>query len=401
MSRKKLITRGLLFTTITALAVSGGYLEWHPNAGAAAKTAATMQQVVVPVTVQTLNPQKLRVWSEFSGRLNAVDYAEIRPEVSGRIIEVRFKDGQTVHAGDVLYVIDPRPFEAAHAKAEADLASARNNADYAQVELARAETLVKTQAIAQRIYDQDANQKRVADANELAAEAQLKQAQVDLDHAYVKAPISGRLSRAEITIGNVVQSGSNAPVLTSIVSNDGIYADFDVDEQTYMQSIRTGADTAEKEHRVPVEMTVQGDNGTSYRGTIYSFDNRISTSSGTIRARAKFDNKDSKLVPGMFVGVRLGSADERDVLTVSDRAIGQDQSKSFVLVVGSDSKVAYREVTLGHAAAGNRMVLGGLKAGERVIVDGIQHVQPGMTVAPREDVAEPVGSLRQSPSKAG
>ena len=398
MSARKL-TRALLFGTITAAAVFGGYLELYPHASA--KPVMAAEQVAVPVTVQTLNPQMIRVWSKFSGRLAAVDFAEIRPEVSGRITEVRFRDSETVRAGEILFVIDPRPFEATLAKAEANLQSARNNADYAQIELDRAALLIKSNAIAQRDYDVRANAQRVAAAAVLSAEADLKQAQVDLDHAYVKAPITGRLSRAEITVGNVVQAGTNAPVLTSIVSNDGIYADFDVDEQTYLRSVRGDADTAEKEHRVPVELTLQGDDSSSYHGTIYSFDNRISTSSGTIRARARFDNRDGKLMPGMFVAVKLGSAAEQDVMTVADRAIGHDQNKIFAFVVGSDSKVAYREITLGPDVGGRHIVLTGLQPGERVIVDGIQHVQPGMPVAPTEDSqARPV-SGRPSTSKAG
>lgn len=396
MSNKNLLTRSLLFGAVAAAVVFGGYLEWYPHA--AAKPAMTAEQMVVPVTVQTLKAQKLRVWSEFSGSLTAVDYAEVRPEVSGRITEVRIRDGQTVHAGDVLYVIDPRPFQAAVAKAEANLESGRNTADRAQIELTRATTLIKSQAIAQRIYDDDLNSKRVADASVLGSEADLKSAQVDLDHAYIKAPISGRLGRVEVTLGNVVQSGPNAPMLTSIVSNDGIYADFDVDEQTYLQNVHMGSGAAEKDHTIPVQVTVRGDEQTAYKGTIYSFDNKISNTTGTIRARAKLDNRDGRLVPGMFVTVRLGSAEEMDELTVPDRAIGYDQNKVFVLVAGADNKVAYREITLGHAANGRHVVLSGLKPGDRVIVDGIQHVQPGMEVAPQEHSSAPTSDSPQSVS---
>lgn len=397
----KSVKSWLLAGSVAVVAVSTVFVVQRTSPAATAQPAIAMQQPAIPVTVHTLVAQKLRLWSEFSGRLAAVDYAEIRPEVSGRITEVRIHDGQTVRAGDVIFVIDPRPFEANLARAEANLATAHNNADYAQIELARATALTKSQAIAQRIYDQDANQKRVADAAVLAAEAERKQAQIDLDHAYVKAPITGRVSRAEITIGNVVQAGTNAPVLTSIVSNDGIYADFDVDEQTYLQSERSGADTLQKEQKVPVQLNLQGDNSKSYKGTIYSFDNRISTSSGTIRARAKFDNRDGTLIPGMFVVVKLGSADEREVLTIADRAIGHDQNKTVLLVAGSDNKVQFREVVLGRQIGGRHVVLSGVRAGERVIVDGIQHVQPGMTVAPKEDVAAPVSDIQSTHAKAG
>jgi multidrug efflux system membrane fusion protein len=378
----------LLFSTIAVIAVSGATFAVHEFSPASAQPAAAAAPPAVPVSVRTLEPQNLRVWSEFSGRLAAVDFAEVRPEVSGRITEVRFRDGHMVKAGDVLFVIDPRPYEAALAKAEANLASARNNADYAQLEFDRAAMLIKSQAIAQRIYDERSNSKRVADAAVLAAEAELKQARVDIDHAYVKAPISGRLSRAEITLGNLVQSGQNAPVLTSVVSNDGIYADFDVDEQTYLQNVHPDANSQDKENKIPVEMTVQGDSESVYRGTIYTFDNRINTTTGTIRARAKFDNKDGKLVPGMFISVKLGSGSKGDLLVIPDRAVGSDQNKKFVFVVSEDNKVAYREVALGRNVGGQRIVLTGLKPGERVIVDGIQHVQPDAKVDPKEDVPD-------------
>jgi multidrug efflux system membrane fusion protein len=379
----------LLLSAVAFMAVSGVTLAVHEFSPASAQPAAATPPPAVPVNVRTLAPQNLRVWSEFSGRLTAVDFAEVRPEVSGRLTEVRFHDGQTVKAGDILFVIDPRPFEAALAKAEANLVSAKNNADYAQIEFDRAAMLIKSQAIAQRIYDERTNSKRVADAAVLAADAEVKQARIDIDHAYVKAPISGRLSRAEITLGNLVQSGQNAPVLTSIVSNDGIYADFDVDEQTYLQSVHPDADNQDKEHRIPVQLTLQGDDKTHYAGTIYTFDNRLNTATGTIRARAKFDNKDGKLVPGMFVTVKLGSGSKSDVLVVPDRAVGNDQNKKFVFVVGEDNKVAYREVALGRDIGGQRIVLTGLNPGDRVVVDGIQHVQPDAKVDPKEDVPDP------------
>jgi multidrug efflux system membrane fusion protein len=370
------------------MAVSAGFLGFHQFSGASAQPKQATEIPVTPVSVETVAPTETRVWSEFSGRLNAVDYAEIRPEVSGRITEVRFKDGQIVRAGQILFVIDPRPFEAALAKAEANLASAHTNAEFAQTELDRATVLVKSNAIAQRIFDERANGKRVADAAVQAAEAELMQAKVDIDYAYVKAPITGRVSRPEITLGNLVQSGPNAPVLTSIVSNDGIYADFDVDEQTYLATVRSDADSAEKEHRFPVQMTVQGQSGRPYKGTIYSFDNRISTSSGTIRARARFDNSDGSLVPGMFVSVKLGSSMKSNTLLIPELAVGSDQSKKFVFVVGGDSKAAYREVALGQQVGTKRIVISGLHSGERIIVDGLQHVAPDMAVKPTERTAQ-------------
>jgi len=374
----KLLKRRLFFGA-AALLIAGklGLTAYH----AVADVASPPPAAPVPVTVASVLPRHMRLWSEFSGRLAAVDSAEIRPQVNGRITEIRFKDGQQVHAGDILFVIDPRLYEAAVAKAEADLATSRTNANLARVELDRAKRLIDQQAIAHDYYDQKNNASGVAQAAIQSASAALTQAKLDVDHAYVKAPISGRVSRAEITVGNLVQT-TPAPLLTTIVSDKGIYADFDVDEQTYLQSVRAHATTADQENKIPVELSVQGDNGHVYKGTIESFDNKIATGTGTIRARARFANEDGALVPGMFASVKLASAANSTVMLVPDDAIGSDQSKRFVFVVGQDHKAAFREVTLGQEVNGERVVLSGLLPREKIIVDGVQRVQPGAVVAP-------------------
>lgn len=355
------------------LFLGGGYALYHANAKPAPEAAGP---AATPVAVEALKPQTVRSFAEFSGRINAVDYAEIRPQVSGRITEIRFKDGQQVKAGDVLFVIDPRPYQAAAAKASADLASARTNAALAKTTLARYDSLKKQNAIAALTFDQASNAHDVAEASIKSAAAALAQAEVDVDHAYIKAPISGRISRAEITLGNFVSNTPTPPVLASIVSNDGVYADFEVDEQTYLTNVRS------HERAVPVELTVQGDNHV-YKGQVESFDNHIATGSGTIRARARFANEDGALVPGMFVSVRMGSSEFRNALLVPESAIGNDQSKRFVMVVGKNDTAEYRPVSLGTIVDGNRVVTSGLKAGDRVILDGLQKLAPGAVVAPR------------------
>jgi multidrug efflux system membrane fusion protein len=374
--------RSLLFASALVL-LGGGWFTVHHMANAAATPVAAATQAV-PVFVLTVHPQNVRIWSDFSGKLDAVDYAEIRPEVSGRITEIRFKDGQNVKAGDILFVIDPRPYQAAVAKAAADLQSARTNAALAKTNLGRAENLRQAGAIALQNYDQSANAAAVANASIQGAEATLAQARLDVDHAYVKAPISGRVSRAEITLGNLVQVATGAPLLTSIVSADGIYADFDVDEQTYIRNIHAHAGTQADQQKIAVELTLAVDGGHVYKGFIQSFDNRISTGSGTIRARARFENTDGALVPGMFVSVRLANADDSSVLMVPERAIGTDQNKKFVFVADKDNKATFREVTPGQSVDGQRVVLSGLQSGERVIVDGIQHIAPGALVQAQE-----------------
>jgi membrane fusion protein, multidrug efflux system len=336
------------------------------------------------VTVKTLTPEKTRVWTQFSGRMQAVDYADIRPEVSGRITEVRFHDGQVVKAGDILVVIDPRPYQAAVDRDQANIASAESKLELAILDQQRAQSLIGSHAIAQSDLDKFNDEQRSAQADLDAAKADLARAQVDLEHAFVTAPISGRVSRVEITLGNLVQSGPNAPVLTSIVSNDGIYADFEVDEQTYLQTVRgTGQNVS-----IPVQVIAQGDEDHPYYGVIESFDNKIDTASGTIRARAKFDNQDGALVPGMFVTVKLGGSSDIDALLVPESALGFDQSKQFVYVVDGTGKVSYREVDLGPQVGSQRIVEKGLAAGDRIITDGIQHVNPGDIVAAHEASAD-------------
>jgi multidrug efflux system membrane fusion protein len=334
--------------------------------------------------VAALQAQTVKPFAEFSGRIDPVDYAEIRPQVAGRITEIRFKDGQQVKAGDVLFVIDPRPYQAASAKAAGDLASAVNNAKLAQIERDRGERLIKAQALSQESYDQRVNADNVARASVKSAQAALAATQVDVDHAFIKAPISGRISRAEITVGNLVGSATAAPqLLASIVSDNGVYADFEVDEQTYLNIVR-GAHTQDQQQAIPVTLTVQGDvEKHAYQGRIESFDNRISSGSGTIRARARFANEDSSLVPGMFVSVKMGGSTLNNGLLVPETAIGNDQSKRFVFVVGEGNKAEYREITLGSAVDGKRVVLSGLKSGDRVILDGLQKLAPGAPVAPQ------------------
>ena len=375
----KSLKKRLILGAAVAVAMLG-VGAWTLHAGTGPAPVAMV--VPVPVTVETVQSKDVRIWSDFSGRMTAVNAADIRPEVGGRITEIRFSDGQSVHAGDILFVIDPRPYEAAVAKAQADLSTATNNAQLAKIQFGRAQMLMDAQAVARDFYDQRANAKGVAVAAIQAAQAELTQARLDVDHAYVKAPISGRAGRAEITVGNLVQAGANAPLLTSIVSDDGIYADFEVDEQTYLRSIHDHATTAGQEQHIPVALTVQGDDHT-YEGTIESFDNRISTGTGTIRARARFANADRSLVPGMFATVRLAGASDSRVLLVPEDAVGNDQSKRFVYVVGQGNKALFREVALGQSVGGERVVLSGLKSGERIVVDGLQRLQPGAVVAAR------------------
>jgi len=341
----------------------------------------------------------VRLWHSFSARLEAVDEVSLRPQVSGRIVDIRFRDGQPVRKDEVLFVIDPRPFEAAVAQAKADLAGARERQTFAGRELERARKLIRTNAVPERIVDQRENETANARAQVQAAAARLQQAEIDLDHAYVKAPIGGRVSRAEVTVGNLVQAGANSPVLTTIVSDNGIYADFDVDETTYLRHVRSAGAGAASERTIPVKLTVGDGDGDVYEGRIHAFDNRIDPKTGTIRARAHFANADGRLLPGMFATVRMGSASESEAVLLSERAILTDQDRKFVYVVDAGSKAAYREVKLGAAVSGQRVILDGLKPGEEVIVGGTMVVRPNAPVAPK-DAAGKAGGEAPAPLAA-
>ncbi len=350
--------------------------------------SAATAQISPTVTVKTIEPQKVRIWSEFSGRLQAVDIAEIRPQVGGRITEVLFEDGELVKAGDILFVIDPRPYEAAVAKAEAAVATAKANIVYSKLEMDRAANMVKTNAVAQRIYDEKFNANEVAVAALKSAKADLKQANVDQEHAYVQAPISGRAGRVELTVGNLVQPGVNAPLMTRIVANNPIYADFEVDEQTYLDSVRNVARNRNLEREIPVELYIMGNKKDIYKGTIYSFDNRLDVGTGTIRARAKFENKYEMLVPGMFVTVALGDSEDEEVLMVPQQVISTDQNKKYVYLVDKENKAIYQEVRLGKEYSNQRIILKGLEPGDRVIINGMQHIKAGELVNPVEAKAQ-------------
>ena len=390
LSRNKL----LLGAAVTVGLGVAGYVAHDLTAAPAATQAAA--PAAIPVDTVVVEKHPVRLWREFSARMEAVDEVELRPQVSGRIVEVRFRDGQIVAEGDVLFVIEPGPFESAVAQARADLSGATERREFADRELRRARKLVRTNAVAERVVDQRENEFANAKSEVEAAAARLVQAEIDLDHAYVKAPISGRVSRVEITVGNLVQAGADAPLLTSIVSNKGIYADFEVDENTYLQYVRSVARDTESERTIPVRLSVGSDDAAPVDGKIYSFDNRIDPRTGTIRARALFANADGSLLPGMFARVKMGSAVERDAVLLSERAILTDQDRKYVYVVNGDGKATYREVTPGASIAGRRVIDKGLEPGDRVIVGGMMVVRPNASVAPRKAADARDGASRHA-----
>lgn len=363
--------------TYAAIAILTGIASVHYVSGVVAATPAAVPPAPA-VDVVVLQPQEIRSWAGFSGRLAPVESAAIKPLVSGTIQKVLFTEGQQVKKGEPLFVIDPRPHQASVQRAQAQLATAQSRAKLAQDELTRAEQLIGAKLVSQSVYDSALSAHQVAQADVKQADAALNQAKLDLEYAHISAPISGRVGRAELTVGNVVDAGVNAPVLTQIVANDKLYAEFNVDEATYVQLVRNTKDV----QAMPVELSLAGDKEAGYEGHIYAFDNRLDTNSGTIRARAIFDNKDGALTAGMFANVRLGSAEKVQALLVPERAIGTNQSKKYVLVVDETNTANYREVTLGDHYEGQRVIQVGVNAGEKVIVNGLSHVRPKSVVNP-------------------
>lgn len=329
------------------------------------------------VDVIEIKVESIRVWTAFSGTLSAVDIAEIKPQVSGEITQVLFKDGQMVNKGQRLFLIDPRPYEAAYKRTQAQLVSAQSRAKLAKDELERSKKLVASKLVSESVYDAALNDYNVAIAAIHEAESALVQTKLDLDYSFVTAPFDGRISRAELTVGNIVETTPNAPVLATIIANDKLYAEFNVDERTYIKAIRAQQDTK----AMPVELNLAGDD-VVYHGNIDSFDNQLDRASGTIRARAVFDNTDGVLTPGMYANVRLGSASKMDALLVPQKAIGTNQDKKFVYVVDASNTAVYREVNLGINHEESRVVLSGLSVGDRVITNGIAHIRPNTVVNP-------------------
>lgn len=356
------------------LALAASAAVWKASANNPPPAAAAQ---LPEVDVAVVSQRRITDWQAYSGRLEAVQRAEIRPQVSGILTAVHFKDGGLVKKGDPLFTIDPRPYAAEVARAEAQLAAAEARNGYAANELARGERLLVDNAIARREFEEKQNAAREAQARLREARAALQVARLNLEYTQIVAPISGRVSRAEITVGNLV--APNGPVaLTSIVSADQIYVAFDVDEQSYLKRVAKG------DSKLPVQVALGDEETPSHQGQLVSVDNRFDTSSGTIRLRALLDNREARLLPGLYARVQLGSAAEREALMVDEKAVGTDQSKRFVLALDAANKLSYREVKLGSQVQGLRVVESGLAPGERIVVNGLHMVQPGAVIKPRE-----------------
>jgi len=365
---------------LIALATAGALAAMLSGCGdASAGKDAGAASAGTPVTAAVLLEKSVTETQEFSGRLESVEQVQIRSRVAGYITSINFEPGSKVKKGQVLYVIDPRPFQAEADRAEAAAHAARARADLAQLELARAEKLLADKAIAQREFDERAAGLKELDANARAALAQYENARLNLSYTRVTSPIDGRVSKQEITLGNLIDPSA---VLTSVVSDDRIYASFDGDESTYL---RVGAQ-AHAGKPVRVRIGLASETGFPHEGKLEFVDNRLDSRTGAVRMRAVLPNTGSLLVPGLFARVQLesgsGESAKTNALMINERAIGTDQSRKFVYVINGESKAEYREVTLGQSIDGLRIVRSGLKAGDKVVVNGLQRVRPGAALKP-------------------
>jgi RND family efflux transporter MFP subunit len=344
--------------------------------GASAQTTAPAPAPPPPtveVTPVTFRP--LRQWDDFTGRLEPVDSVALRPRVAGEIVAAPFVEGAHVRKGQLLFQIDPRPFQAEVDRLRAEAERARAKAQLAAADSDRGQRLLSQEAIAREEAERLVSEAKSAQADLQAAQAALRAAQLNLSFTRVTSPIDGRVSKAMITRGNLV---SPSDLLTTVVSDGPIYASFNTDEQTYLKYAK-----AQRDGDGPVYMGLMTEAGFPHRGRLQFLDNAVDAHSGTISGRAVFDNGDGAFTPGLFARVRLVSNKAEPVALAPEQALGTDLGKRYVLVLGAGNKVQYRSVTLGRAVGEYRIITSGLAPGEKIVVAGLQKVKPGDTVTPQ------------------
>ena len=386
-----------LFGIAVLVAVAAGGFYWYQNtASNAASPPASAAMPPPEVTVAVPLQREITEWDEFTGQFSAVDFVEMRPRVSGYIESVHFKDGQLVNAGDLLYIIDPRPFEIALASAQAQLESANAQRQLAEAQLARAQTLRKSDFVAASTYDERLAELRSAGAAVETANAAIRSAQLDLEWTHVTAPISGRIGRNAVTEGNLVVGGSgvNATLLTTIVTLDPIYLDFDVSESdflAYQRASVAGRMKSTRDTAVPVFARLFDEDDWPLKGNLDFVDNRVNREAGTIRARAVFANPNRLITPGQFGRVRIPGSDPYKAILIPDSAIVTDQSRKLVLTVGADGKVVPKVIRPGpfNDELGLRIVREGLDPADRIVINGLLRARPGAQVTPVDGKIEP------------
>jgi RND family efflux transporter MFP subunit len=339
------------------------------------------------VSVAQVLEKRVKDWDEFTGRLQAVETVEIRPRVSGYIDKVAFTEGSLVKRGTLLFVIDPRPYQAEYDRAAADVKRFKTALDLGRIELTRVQRLKDSGAVSQEELDERKSTVAQAEANVAGSAAALEAAALNLNFTKVTSPVDGRVSRAEVTRGNLVTGGTNGgTLLSSVVSMDPIYIYFDADEQSYLrytQMARSGERASSRDTGNPVQVGLANEEGFPHAGTVDFVDNQLNPQTGTIRARAVLQNKDGQFTPGLFARVQLLGSGEYSAILIDDRAVNTDQSQKYVFVVGANNQIEYRKVKLGRVIDGLRVVREGLKAGDVIVVSGAQRVHPGITITPQ------------------
>ncbi|WP_226502550.1 multidrug efflux RND transporter periplasmic adaptor subunit MexE [Pseudomonas sp. MWU16-30317] len=333
------------------------------------------------VSVAKVLEQPINEWDEFTGRLEAPETVEVRPRVSGQIDKVAFTEGALVKKGDLLFQIDPRPFQAEVNRLDAQLAQARATAARTDNEAQRGERLKASNAISAELAETRTTTAQEARAGVAAIQAQLDLARLNLSFTRVTAPISGRVSRAAITAGNIVTADQTP--LTTLVSTEKVYAYFDADERVFLkynQLSRAG----QRSQTSPVYLGLSNEDGNPHLGQMDFIDNQVNPRTGTIRGRAVFDNSDGSYTPGLYARLKLVGSKTYDAVLIKDEAVGTDLGKKFVLVMDKDNKAAYRSVELGPKLEGLRIVRSGLVKGDSIVVNGLQRVRPGSTVTPQD-----------------
>lgn len=387
LNKKRRALTGAGIGLVASVAAAAFLFDFPANRDATAASAPA-EPPAVPVTVAKVESRDIMRWEEFSGRLEAVDRVQIRSRVAGQIQAVHFREGALVKEGDQLFTIDPAPYQAAVAGAEAQVASAEAKVALAKTELDRGHRLSDNRTISQSDLDQRQSAFTDADAQLRAARATLKTAELDLGYTEIRAPVSGRVGKIEITAGNLVAAGSGSPALTTLVSVDPIYASFNASESIVLRALselpKTDGALPALE-KIPVEIGTLADQGTPTKGTLHLIDNQVDAASGTIGVRAVFENTDGRLIPGQFVRVRMGEPKPENRILISERAIGTDQDKRFVFIVDAENKVNYRQIKPGSAAEGKRIIDSGLEVGDTIVVNGLQRIRPGVTVVPQTE----------------
>jgi multidrug efflux system membrane fusion protein len=356
-------------------------------------TACQQEQAAAPppplpkVTVSQPVLREVVEWDEYTGRLEAVESVEVRARVSGYLQSVHFTDGAIVKKGALLFVIDPRPYQAELNRAKASLEQAIARYERTQKDLTRAQQLIKSRAVSQEEVDTRVADQREAQEAVRAARAAVEAAQLNVEFTQVRAPISGRISREFVTVGNLINGGTaDSTLLTRIVSLDPIYGYFDVDERSYLKYSRLwreGNRSGPREAEIPVNLGLADETGFPHQGHLDFIDNRLDPNTGTMTGRAIFANADLTLFPGLFARIRLPGSGRYEALLLPDEAIGTDQTQRFAFVVNDQHTVEYRKVTLGPIIGGLRVIHDGLKPEDWVIVNGVQRVRTGARVDPQ------------------